>query len=191
MIPVLAGFIAMSIADRPGLAPGMVGGFMAAQGESGFIGGLVAGFLAGYLVVGIRKMLKGMPQSLEGIKTILLFPVLSIFATGMIMFFIVNAPLASFNDVLSEWLQGMGATNAILLGIILGGMMAIDMGGPINKAAYTFGIAMIAEGFLTPHAAIMAGGMVPPLGIDRKSTRLNSSHVAISYAVFCLQKNTN
>lgn len=165
MIPVLAGFIAMSIADRPGLAPGMVGGFMAAQGGSGFIGGLVAGFLAGYLMVGIRNMLKGMPQSLEGIKTILLYPVLSIFATGMIMFFIVNAPLATFNEALSGWLQGMGAANAILLGTILGGMMAVDMGGPINKAAYTFGIAMIAEGFLTPHAAIMAGGMVPPLGI--------------------------
>ncbi|GAA0307305.1 PTS system fructose-specific IIC component [Gracilibacillus halotolerans] len=165
MIPVLAGFIAMSIADRPGLAPGMIGGFMAAQGGSGFIGGLVAGFLAGYLMVGIRKMLKRLPQSLEGIKTILLFPVISIFATGMIMFFIVNAPLAAFNNVLSDWLQGMGAANAIVLGTILGGMMAIDMGGPINKAAYTFGIAMIAEGFLTPHAAIMAGGMVPPLGI--------------------------
>lgn len=165
MVPVLAGFIAMSIADRPGLAPGMIGGFMAAQGGSGFIGGLVAGFLAGYLMIAIRKMLKGLPQSLEGIKTILLFPVLSIFATGMIMFFIVNAPLAAFNDVLNEWLQGMGAANAILLGTVLGGMMAVDMGGPINKAAYTFGIAMIAEGFLTPHAAIMAGGMVPPLGI--------------------------
>lgn len=165
MIPVLAGFIAMSIADRPGLAPGMVGGFMAAQGDSGFIGGLVAGFLAGYLMIGIRKLLKGMPQSLEGIKTILLFPVLGIFAVGMIMFFVVNAPLAAFNTVLSDWLQGMGAANAILLGTILGGMMAVDMGGPVNKAAYTFGIAMIAEGFLTPHAAIMAGGMVPPLGI--------------------------
>lgn len=165
MIPVLAGFIAMSIADRPGLAPGMVGGFMAAQGGSGFIGGLVGGFLAGYLMIGIRKLLKGMPQSLEGIKTILLFPVLGIFAVGMIMFFVVNAPLAAFNTVLGDWLQGMGAANAILLGTVLGGMMAVDMGGPVNKAAYTFGIAMIAEGFLTPHAAIMAGGMVPPLGI--------------------------
>jgi len=165
MIPVLAGFIAMSIADRPGLAPGMVGGFMAAQGDSGFLGGLIAGFLAGYIVLGIKKLLQNLPQSLEGIKSILLYPVLSIFATGMIMFFVVETPVGMFNNVLSTWLQSMGTANAILLGLVLGGMMAVDMGGPVNKAAYTFGIAMIAEGFLTPHAAIMAGGMVPPLGI--------------------------
>lgn len=165
MIPVLAGFIAMSIADRPGLAPGMVGGYMAAQGDSGFIGGIVAGFLAGYLVLLLMKVMKELPRSLEGIKTILLYPVLSIFLTGMIMFFIVEKPVGLFNTTLSGWLSGMGTSNAVLLGVILGGMMAIDMGGPINKAAYTFGIAMIADGILTPHAAIMAGGMVPPLGI--------------------------
>ncbi|MBM7539991.1 PTS fructose transporter subunit IIABC [Amphibacillus cookii] len=165
MIPVLAGFIAMSIADRPGLAPGMVGGFMAAQGDSGFLGGLIAGFLAGYIVVALRGVFANMPKSLEGIKTILIYPVLGIFITGMLMFFVIEIPVSWFNNALGDWLQGMGTTNAILLGIILGGMMAIDMGGPINKAAYTFGIAMIAEGFLTPHAAIMAGGMVPPLGI--------------------------
>lgn len=165
MVPVLAGFIAMSIADRPGLAPGMVGGFMAAQGGSGFLGGLIAGFLAGYIIVGLRKLFKNLPQSIEGIKTILLYPVFGIFLTGIVMFFIVNKPVAEFNEMLGSWLQGMGTGNAVLLGLILGGMMAVDMGGPINKAAYTFGIAMISEGIFEPHAAIMAGGMVPPLGI--------------------------
>lgn len=170
MIPVLAGFIAMSIADRPGLAPGMVGGFMAAQGDSGFIGGIIAGFLAGYLVIMLKKLLKNLPQSLDGIKSILLYPVISIFLTGMIMFFVVSKPVGMFNTALSGWLSGMGTSNAVILGLILGGMMAIDMGGPINKAAYTFGIAMIADGILTPHAAIMAGGMVPPLGIAIATT---------------------
>lgn len=165
MIPVLAGFIAMSIADRPGLAPGMVGGFMAAQGDSGFLGGLIAGFLAGYLVIGLKKVFAGIPQSLDGIKTILLYPLFGIFLTGMIMFFVIEAPVGWFNTALGDWLQSMGTANAVILGLILGGMMAVDMGGPVNKAAYTFGIAMIADGFLTPHAAIMAGGMVPPLGI--------------------------
>lgn len=170
MIPVLAGFIAMSIADRPGLAPGMVGGFMAAQSDAGFIGGIIAGFLAGYIVIFLKNRLKSLPSSLEGIKTILLYPLLSIFFTGMIMFFIVQKPVGMFNTALSGWLSGMGTSNAIILGVILGGMMAVDMGGPINKAAYTFGIAMIADGILTPHAAIMAGGMVPPLGIALATT---------------------
>ncbi|TQS75281.1 PTS fructose transporter subunit IIA [Ornithinibacillus gellani] len=170
MIPVLAGFIAMSIADRPGLAPGMVGGFMAAQGDSGFIGGIIAGFLAGYIVIGLKKVMQNLPQSIEGIKTILLYPLLSIFLTGMIMFFVVEKPVGAFNTALGSWLEGMGTSNAILLGLILGGMMAVDMGGPINKAAYTFGIAMIADGILLPHAAIMAGGMVPPLGIALATT---------------------
>ncbi|WP_067843300.1 PTS fructose transporter subunit IIABC [Amphibacillus sediminis] len=165
MVPVLAGFIAMSIADRPGLAPGMVGGFMATQGDSGFLGGLIAGFLAGYTVVALKHLLARLPDSLDGIKTILIYPLLSIFITGMLMFFVVEIPVGMFNHALGSWLQSMGTTNAVLLGLILGGMMAVDMGGPINKAAYTFGLAMIAEGFFTPHAAIMAGGMVPPLGI--------------------------
>lgn len=142
MIPVLAGFIAMSIADRPGLAPGMVGGFMAAQSDAGFIGGIIAGFLAGYIVIFLKNRLKSLPSSLEGIKTILLYPLLSIFFTGMIMFFIVQKPVGMFNTALSGWLSGMGTSNAIILGVILGGMMAVDMGGPINKAAYTFGIAL-------------------------------------------------
>ncbi|MFC0270768.1 fructose-specific PTS transporter subunit EIIC [Metabacillus herbersteinensis] len=165
MIPVLAGFIAMSIADRPGLAPGMVGGFMAAQGGAGFLGGLIAGFLAGYIVVFLKKMLAGMPESLEGIKPVLLYPLLGIFSVGMIMFFVVNQPASALNTAISNLLSGLGTGNLVLLGIILGGMMAIDMGGPINKAAFTFGIAMIDAGNFAPHAAVMAGGMVPPLGI--------------------------
>ncbi|MGG3626412.1 fructose-specific PTS transporter subunit EIIC [Bacillus gobiensis] len=165
MIPVLAGFIAMSIADRPGLAPGMVGGFMAAQGQAGFLGGLIAGFLAGYIVVLLKKALNGMPQSLEGLKPVLLYPVFGIFLTGIIMFFVIIDPVKAINDGLTSWLQGMGTGNLVLLGIILGGMMSVDMGGPINKAAFTFGIAMIDASIYAPHAAIMAGGMTPPLGI--------------------------
>ncbi|WP_420842523.1 PTS fructose transporter subunit IIABC [Fervidibacillus halotolerans] len=165
MVPILAGFIAMSIADRPGLAPGMVGGLMAAQGGAGFLGGLIAGFLAGYLVVGLKKLFSGLPQSLEGIKPVLIYPFFGIAITGLIMHFILIDPVKSFNLFLIDWLDGLGTGNLVLLGLLLGGMMAVDMGGPINKAAYTFGIAMIEAGQFMPHAAIMAGGMVPPLGI--------------------------
>ncbi|KKI93821.1 PTS fructose transporter subunit IIA [Bacillus sp. SA1-12] len=174
MVPVLAGFIALSIADRPGLAPGMVGGFMAAQGGAGFLGGLIAGFLAGYIVVLLKKLLSGLPSSLEGIKPVLLYPVLSIFSVGMIMFFVVNKPVSALNTQISEFLGGLGTGNLVLLGLILGGMMAIDMGGPINKAAFTFGIAMIDSGNFAPHAAVMAGGMVPPLGIALATTFFRS-----------------
>ena len=170
MIPVLAGFIALSIADRPGLAPGMVGGFMAAQGGAGFLGGLIAGFLAGYIVVLLKKLLAGMPASLEGIKPVLLYPVLSIFSVGMIMFFVVNKPVSALNGLITDLLSSLGTGNLVLLGLILGGMMSIDMGGPINKAAFTFGIAMIDVGNFAPHAAVMAGGMVPPLGIALATT---------------------
>ncbi|MBD1381330.1 PTS fructose transporter subunit IIABC [Metabacillus arenae] len=170
MIPVLAGFIALSIADRPGLAPGMVGGFMAAQGGAGFLGGLIAGFLAGYLVVLLKKAFSGLPASLEGIKPVLLYPLFGIFLTGMIMFFLVIDPVKALNDGLSGWLSGLGTGNLVILGIILGGMMAVDMGGPVNKAAFTFGIAMIDSGNFAPHAAIMAGGMVPPLGAALATT---------------------
>ncbi|WP_209123910.1 PTS fructose transporter subunit IIABC [Alkalihalobacillus sp. BA299] len=173
MIPVLAAFIAMSIADRPGFAPGMVGGLIASTGGGGFLGGLIAGFLAGYLVVLIKWALKNLPRSLEGIKTILLYPVFSILFTGVIMLSIVG-PLSTFNTGLENWLGGMGTTNVVLLGIILGGMMAVDMGGPINKAAFTFGIAMIDAGNFGPHAAVMAGGMVPPLGIAIATTFFRS-----------------
>jgi fructose PTS system EIIBC or EIIC component len=170
MIPVLAGFIAMSIADRPGFAPGMVGGFMAATGGAGFLGGLIAGFLAGYIVVGLKKVFSTLPDSLEGIKPVLLYPLFGILLTGLIMMYIVIEPVKALNDALTVWLKGMGTGNLVLLGLILGGMMAIDMGGPINKAAFTFGIAMIDAGNFAPHAAIMAGGMVPPLGLALSTT---------------------
>lgn len=170
MIPVLAGFIAMSIADRPGFAPGMVGGFMAATGDAGFLGGLIAGFLAGYLVIGLKKFFSRLPDSLEGIKPVLLYPLFGILLTGLIMMFVVIEPVKALNDALTVWLKGMGTGNLVLLGLILGGMMAIDMGGPINKAAFTFGIAMIDAGNFAPHAAIMAGGMVPPLGLALSTT---------------------
>jgi fructose PTS system EIIBC or EIIC component len=170
MIPVLAGFIAMSIADRPGFAPGMVGGFMAATGGAGFLGGLIAGFLAGYLVLGLKKAFSTLPDSLEGIKPVLLYPLFGILLTGLIMMYIVIEPVKALNDGLTVWLKGMGTGNLVLLGLILGGMMAIDMGGPINKAAFTFGIAMIDAGNFAPHAAIMAGGMVPPLGLALSTT---------------------
>jgi PTS system fructose-specific IIC component len=170
MIPVLAGFIAMSIADRPGFAPGMVGGFMAANGGAGFLGGLIAGFLAGYLVVGLKKLFSRLPQSLEGIKPVLLYPLFGIFITGMIMMYVVIDPVKALNEGLKHWLEHMGTANLVLLGAILGGMMAVDMGGPINKAAFTFGIAMIDAGNYAPHAAIMAGGMVPPLGLALATT---------------------
>ncbi|WP_368505701.1 fructose-specific PTS transporter subunit EIIC [Alkalihalophilus sp. As8PL] len=169
MIPVLSAFIAMSIADRPGFAAGMVGGLIALNGEAGFLGGLIAGFLAGYIALLVKRVLEGLPAFLEGIKTILFYPVLNIFLTGMIMLILVT-PLSAFNNGLENWLGGMGTTNMVILGLILGGMMAIDMGGPINKAAFTFGIAMIDAGNFGPHAAVMAGGMVPPLGIALATT---------------------
>lgn len=165
LVPVLAGFIAMSIADRPGFAPGMVAGLMAASGGAGFLGGLIAGFLAGYVVIGLKKVLEVLPHSLEGIKTILLFPLLGILVTGLIMNYIVIGPVGDLNTAITNWLSGLGTANAVLLGIILGAMMAIDMGGPINKSAYVFGTGLIANGVYEPMAAIMAGGMVPPLAI--------------------------
>jgi PTS system fructose-specific IIC component len=174
MIPVLAGFIAMSIADRPGLAPGMVGGFMAAQAKAGFLGGLIAGFLAGYLVLLVKKAFYRLPQSLEGLKPVLLYPLFGIFLTGLIMFFVIDTPVSIFNTYLTHLLGGLGTGNLVLLGILLGGMMAIDMGGPINKAAFTFGIAMINAGNFAPHAAVMAGGMVPPLGMALATTLFRS-----------------
>ncbi|MDP4178625.1 MAG: fructose-specific PTS transporter subunit EIIC [Bacillota bacterium] len=165
MIPVFAGFVGLSIADRPGFAPAMVGGLIAANNGAGFLGGLIAGFLGGYVVVLLKKAFAKLPVSLEGIKPVLLYPLFGIFITGVIMFLVVVRPCESLNLHLQTWLNSMGTANKVLLGIILGGMMAVDMGGPVNKAAYTFGIAMITAGNYYPHAAIMAGGMVPPLGI--------------------------
>lgn len=170
LVPVLAGFIASSIADRPGFAPGMVGGLLAAQSNAGFIGGLIAGFLAGYVVLGLKKVFSKLPQALEGIKPVLLYPLFGMLITGLIMLFVINEPVTAINQGLSNWLQGLSGTNAILLGVILAGMMAVDMGGPINKAAFTFGIAAIEAQSFGPHAAVMAGGMVPPLAIAFATT---------------------
>jgi len=169
MIPVLAGFIAMSIADRPGLAPGMIGGLMATTGGAGFLGGLIAGFLAGYVVLLLKKVFSGLPSSFEGLKPVLIYPFFGILITGAIMYVLVG-PLKFVMDGLTGWLEGLGTGNLIVLGLILGGMMSIDMGGPINKAAFTFGIAMIDAGNYAPHAAIMAGGMTPPLGLALATT---------------------
>lgn len=174
MIPVLAGFIASSIADRPGFAPGMVGGLIAATGDSGFLGGLIAGFLAGYVTLGIKRATKNFPQALEGIKPVLIYPVFAIFITGFIMLQFLVEPLSAVNTWLQSWLEGLGTGNLIFLGLLLGGMMAIDMGGPINKAAFAFGIATIEGGNFAPHAAIMAGGMVPPLGLALATTFFKS-----------------
>jgi fructose PTS system EIIBC or EIIC component len=170
MIPVLAGFIAMSVADRPGFVAGMVGGLMASLGGAGFLGGIIAGFLGGYIVVGLKKALIRLPHSLDGIKPVLLYPLFGVLLTSLIMMYIIINPVKAFNDGLTTWLQGLGSTNLLFLGLILGGMMAIDMGGPINKAALTFGIAMIDAGNYAPHAAIMAGGMVSPLGLAFATT---------------------
>lgn len=170
IVPVLAGFIASSIADRPGFAPGMVGGYLAAQAGAGFLGGLIAGFLAGYIVVLLKKGFAVLPEQLEGIKPVLLYPLFGILFTGLIMILVVNDPVVALNKGLTNWLNGLSGANAILLGIILGGMMAVDMGGPINKAAFTFGLAAIEAHNFGPHAAVMAGGMVPPLGIALATT---------------------
>ena len=178
MVPVLAGFIAMSIADRPGFVAGMVGGFMASLGGAGFLGGLIAGFLGGYIVVGLKKVLSRLPQSLDGIKPVLLYPLLGVLLTSLIMMYIIINPVKALNDGLTGWLKGLGTTNLLLLGLILGGMMSIDMGGPINKAALTFGIAMINAGDFAPHAAIMAGGMVAPLGLALATTLFRNKFTA-------------
>ncbi|MCU5223034.1 MULTISPECIES: PTS fructose transporter subunit IIABC [Bacillus] len=170
LVPILAGFIASSIADRPGFMPGVVGGFLAAQANAGFLGGLIAGFLAGYVVVALKKVFSSLPAQLEGIKPVLIYPVLGLLITGVIMLKVVNPPVVALNEMLTSWLNSLGGTNAILLGLILGGMMAIDMGGPINKAAFTFGIAAISAGNFGVHSAVMAGGMVPPLAIAFATT---------------------
>ncbi|MCQ6274218.1 PTS sugar transporter subunit IIA [Bacillus sp. V3B] len=170
LVPVLAGFIAMSIADRPGFAPGMVAGMMAASGGAGFLGGLIGGFLAGYTVVGLKKAFSNIPASLDGIKTILIFPLLGIALTGFVMKYIVNTPVAAANEAITEWLTGLGTANAVFLGIVLGLMVAFDMGGPVNKSAYVFGTGLLASGVYEPMAAIMAAGMVPPLAIALATT---------------------
>ena len=175
MLPILAGFIAMSIADRPGLAVGLVAGLIAKMGSTfanpaggdvnaGFLGALFAGFAGGYIVLGLKKLFSKLPKSLEGIKPVLLYPVIGIFLAAVVTTFI-NPYMGMINDGLTHFLNGMGGTSRVVLGMILGGMMSIDMGGPFNKAAYVFGTAQLAEGNFEVMAAVMAGGMVPPIAI--------------------------
>ncbi|HIU48372.1 MAG TPA: PTS sugar transporter subunit IIA [Candidatus Avimonoglobus intestinipullorum] len=179
MLPILAGYIAMSIADRPGLAVGFVGGALAVSGmtflnpdggiSAGFLGALFAGFVGGYIVVGLRKIFSKLPDSLEGIKPVLLYPLLGVLLIGVVMC-AVNPLIAMLNEALNNGLRSMGTTSKVLLGIVLGGMMSIDMGGPFNKAAYVFGTASIASGEYDIMAAVMIGGMIPPLAIALCST---------------------
>lgn len=165
MLPFLAGFIAMSIADRPGLAVGFVGGSIAANGTSGFLGALVAGFVAGYIVLLLKKVFSKLPESLDGMKPVLLYPLLGIFLVGVIMQFVVEPPIGALNTAINNGLNGLNGASAVVLGVLLGGMMSVDMGGPVNKAAYVFGTASIAAGNYNIMAAVMIGGMVPPLAI--------------------------
>ncbi|WP_291256669.1 fructose-specific PTS transporter subunit EIIC [Fusobacterium sp.] len=170
MVPVMAGFIGMSIADRPGFAPAMVAGLISANNGAGFLGALIGGFLGGYIVLLLKKVLRVLPESLEGLKPVLFYPVFGILITGVLMYKVILTPVVFLNNGMTSFLGGLGTGNLVLLGVIVAGMMAIDMGGPINKASFTFGIAMIAAGNYYPHAAVMAGGMVPPLGIALATT---------------------
>lgn len=165
MLPILAGYIAMSIGDRPALAVGFVGGMLANKGGSGFLGALLAGFIAGYLILGLKKIFEKLPNSFEGLKPVLLYPFFGILIIGAIIMFVINPPVAALNNGITNILNNMGESSKILLGAILGGMMAFDMGGPLNKAAYVFGTASLANGQFEFMAAVMIGGMVPPLSI--------------------------
>jgi PTS system, fructose-specific, IIB component/PTS system, fructose subfamily, IIC component len=164
IVPILAGYISYSIADRPGIAPGMIGGVIASSIGAGFLGGLVAGFLAGYLTYWLNKWIK-LPSSLAGLKPILILPLLSTGIVGLLMIYVIGTPVSWLLAVLTTWLAGMQGVNALILGLILGGMMAIDMGGPINKSAYTFSVGLLASHVTAPMAAVMAAGMTPPLGL--------------------------
>ena len=187
-VPVLAGYIAYSISERAALAAGLVAGAIATAGGSGFIGALLGGFLAGYVVQGLIKALAGMPRTLSGLKMILLYPVLSVLITGLGMVLLINPFAAIINNALNNWLNGMSGSSAVLLGAVLGGMMAIDMGGPVNKAAYVFGSGTLAatmtSGGSLPMAAVMAGGMVPPIAIALASSIFKNKFTegAIPYA---------
>lgn len=165
MLPVLAGFIAMSIADRPGLVAGFVGGAIAASGTSGFLGALAAGFLAGYIVKGLMKITNPLPKNLDGIRTILIYPVFGVLFTGLVMTLAIEPVVGKINIGLNTWLSGLQGTSSLVLGFIVAGMMAVDMGGPFNKASYVFGTASIAAGNYNIMAAVMIGGMVPPIAI--------------------------
>src|SRR5476651_2409532 len=164
MVPVLAGFIAFSIADRPGLTPGLIGGMLAVSTGAGFLGGIIAGFLAGYVAKFISNKLR-LPQSMEALKPILIIPLVASLITGLVMIYVVGTPVAKIMVGLTNWLQSLGTANAVLLGAILGAMMCTDMGGPVNKASYAFGVALLSSSVYGPMAAIMAAGMVPPLAM--------------------------
>ena len=164
MVPALAGYIAYSIADRPGIAPGMIGGMIAAQLQAGFLGGIVAGFIAGYSIAWLNRVLK-LPRTLEGLKPVLILPVLGALITGLALIYVAGGPVAALLATLTEFLRGMQGSGAIALGLIIGGMMAFDMGGPVNKAAYAFSTGLLASHVYSPMAAAMVAGMTPPLGI--------------------------
>ncbi|WP_295474286.1 PTS fructose-like transporter subunit IIB [uncultured Pseudomonas sp.] len=164
MVPLLAGYIAWSIADRPGLAPGMIGGLLASTLGAGFIGGIVAGFLAGYSALLINRYAR-LPASVEALKPILIIPLLASLFTGLMMIYVVGQPVASLLGALTQFLESMGTANAILLGVVLGAMMCVDLGGPINKASYAFSVGLLASQSYAPMAAVMAAGMVPPIGM--------------------------
>ncbi|MBN3264027.1 PTS fructose transporter subunit IIBC [Pectobacterium brasiliense] len=164
MVPVLAGYIAFSIADRPGLTPGLVGGMLAVSTGAGFLGGIIAGFLAGYIARAINNKLT-LPQSLTALKPILIIPLFATLITGLIMIYVVGTPVAKILTGLTGWLQSMGTANAVILGAILGAMMCTDMGGPVNKVAYVFGTTLLSSQIYAPMAAVMAAGMVPPLAM--------------------------
>ena len=165
MMPVLAGYIAYSIADRPALVVGFVGGFIAKEGGAGFLGALLAGFVAGFIIIALKKLCSKLPRSLEGIKPVLIYPLFGVLIIGALMTFIINPPMVAFNEWMKVTLDSMGSVSKVFLGLILGGMMSIDFGGPLNKAAYVFGTASIATGQFDIMAAVMVGGMVPPLAI--------------------------
>ena len=170
LLPILSGFIAVSIADRPAMVVGFVGGFLSNSGGAGFLGALLAGFIAGYLILFLKKVFSFLPESLEGIKPVLLYPLTGTLLIGIIMTFLLNPPVALANNLLIGFLNSLGTSSKVLLGIVVAGMMAIDMGGPINKAAYVFGIASLESGNYEIMAAVMAGGMVPPLVIALATT---------------------
>lgn len=164
MVPILSGFIAFSIAEKPGLAPGLIGGMLASSTGAGFLGGILSGFLAGYVALALKKYIK-LPRNLEGLKPILLIPLLASGVTGLMMIYVIGEPVSHLMTALTQWLTSLGTTNAILLGLLLGAMMAFDMGGPINKAAYTFAVGLLGNHVYGPMAAVMAAGMTPPLGL--------------------------
>lgn len=164
MVPVLAAYIAFSIAEKPGIAPGLIGGMLATKIGAGFLGGIIAGFLAGYIAKWIKDYLK-MPKNLEGLKPVLIIPLFSTGIVGLLMIYIIGKPVKVIMDGLATWLTHLGTTNAIFLGLLLGAMMAFDMGGPVNKAAYTFAVGLLSNRVYGPMAAVMAAGMTPPLGL--------------------------